>query len=140
MEYQRIMMMMMMRMIMYASLGGALVFFTNSFVLYKGIRRYFHFSQGRAVHKNNTIAQANQTNNMDGGDHRYRYDDELFLQDTEQELASIKTHMYKMYLLRLMQNNNINIHEKLHIWNEYFEPNYTYNVSAGGLLSTFSTF
>lgn len=49
------------------------------------------------------------------------------------ELASIKKHIHQLYILRLLQDNTVNIYIKIQILNQYNEPKHTTNLNAGDL-------
>ena len=108
-------------------------FFSIDSFMYKGnVRQVMDDLSFRlcANSKNNT------RDDKPGGGFDGRY--EMIVRDKQTNLASIKKHIHQLYILRLLQDNNVNIYIKIQILNQYDEwfgiqPAYTTNLKAGGL-------
>jgi hypothetical protein len=101
------------------------------FPIYYSLIKYKAYFKNLKFHKNHSLELTN--NNFKGGyDSRENITDGL--------LPKIYENFEKMYLLKKLENNNINIHTKLSLISYYeilnkYPVSYIANLYAGGLLN-----
>lgn len=101
---------------------------------HKGLIKYYTDISFRLhANKNNTCDDKNNA----GLDGRYPHRNE------QPNMDFIKTHIHQLYVLRLLQDNNVNIYIKIQILNKYDEwfglhPSYASHLEAGGLFKNWN--